>query len=147
MPKLMYISTTSHTKGIYATSIVQCAAACKWLCKNYASGSGLVDAFLAGLVDACVNLPRDAAPTLGKSSCRELQRTPGDVRPFTKATPRKINHCGKKRARSRILTDTPVKNGLEAGASKVKRTTSRKVARTLVPKKEVKAAKRQKDTE
>ena len=50
-----------------------------------------------------------------------------------------------------ILTDTPVKNAVEAEAaqwqSKVKRTTSRKVARTLVPKKEVKSAKRQKDTE
>ena len=70
MPKLMYIST-SHTKGIYGTAIVQCAAACKWL----QSGSGLVD---AGLVDACVIQPRDA-PTLVKSSCRELQGTPGDV--------------------------------------------------------------------
>ena len=68
MPKLMYIST-SHTKGIYGTAIVQCAAACKWL----QSGSGQVD---AGLVDACVNQPRDA-PTLVKSSCRELQGTPG----------------------------------------------------------------------
>ena len=50
-----------------------------------------------------------------------------------------------------ILTDTPVKNALEAGAAKrqakVKRTTSRKVARTLIPKKEVKSDKRQKDTE
>ena len=55
MPKLMYISTI-HTKGIYGTAIVQCAAACKWL----QSGSGLVD---AGLVDACVNQPRDE-PTL-----------------------------------------------------------------------------------
>ena len=36
---------------------------------------------------------------------------------------------------------------LEAEASKVKRTTSRKVARTLIPKKEMKPAKRQKDTE
>ena len=70
MPKLMYIST-SHTKGIYGTPIVQCAAACKWL----QSGSGLVD---AGLVDACVNQPRDE-PILVKSSCRELQGTPGDV--------------------------------------------------------------------
>ena len=85
MPKLMYIRT-SHTKGIYDTAIVQCAAAWKWL--QY--GSGLVDAFLTGMVDACVNLSRDA-PTLGESSCRELQRTPGDVRPFTKATPRKTN--------------------------------------------------------
>ena len=70
MPKLMYISTI-HTKGIYGTAIVQCAAACKWL----QSGSGQVD---AGLVDACVNQPRDE-PTLVKSSCRELQGTPGDV--------------------------------------------------------------------
>ena len=46
-----------------------------------------------------------------------------------------------------ILTDTPVKNAPEAEAAKVKRTTSRKVARTLVPKKEVKPVKRQKDTE
>ena len=46
-----------------------------------------------------------------------------------------------------ILTDTTVKNALEAEATKVKRTTSRKVARTLVPKKEVKPAERQKDTE
>ena len=38
------------------------------------------------------------------------------------------------------LTDTPVKNALEAEAAKVKRTTSRKVARTLVPKKDVKSA-------
>ena len=41
----------------------------------------------------------------------------------------------------------PVKNALEAEAAKVKRTTDRKVARTLVPTKEVKSAKRQKDTE
>ena len=41
----------------------------------------------------------------------------------------------------------PVKNAIEAEAAKVKRTTSRKVARTLVPKKEVKPAERQKDTE
>ena len=128
----MYIST-SHTKGISATAIVQCAAVCKWL----QSGSGLVDAFLTGLVDTCVNLPRDA-PILGKSSCRELQRTPGDVRPFTKATPRKTNQRGKKRGRSIILTDTSVKNALEAEATKVERTTSRKIARTLVPKREVK---------
>ena len=46
-----------------------------------------------------------------------------------------------------ILTDTPVKNALEAEASKVKITTSRKVARTLVSKKDVKPAERQKDTE
>ena len=65
MPKIMYIRT-SHTKGIYGTAIVQCAAVCKWL----QSGSGLVD--------ACVNQPRDE-PTLVKSSCRELQGTPGDV--------------------------------------------------------------------
>ena len=70
MPKLMYISII-HTKGIYGTAIVQCAAACKWL----QSGSGLVD---AGLVDACVNQPRDE-PTLVKSSCRELQGAPGDA--------------------------------------------------------------------
>ena len=36
---------------------------------------------------------------------------------------------------------------LEAEAAKVKRTTIRKVARTLVPKKELTSAKRQKDTE
>ena len=36
-------------------------------------GSGLIDAFLTGLVDACVYLPRDAT-TLGESSCRELPR-------------------------------------------------------------------------
>ena len=80
---------------------MQCAAACKWL--QY--GSGLVDAFLTGMVDACVNLSRDA-PTLGESSCRELQGTPGDVRPFTKATPRKTNQRGTKRGRSMILTET-----------------------------------------
>ena len=55
MPKLIYMST-SYNKVINATTIVQCAAACKWL----QPGSGLVDAFLTGLVDACVNLPRDA---------------------------------------------------------------------------------------
>ena len=81
MPKLIYMSTM-YNKGIYATTIVQCAAACKWL----QPGSGLVDTFLTGLVDACVNMPRDT-PTLGESSCRELQRTPEDVHPFTKATP------------------------------------------------------------
>ena len=43
-----------------------------------------------------------------------------------------------------ILTDTPVKNALEAEAAKVKITTSRKVVRTLVPKKEMKPAERQK---
>ncbi len=50
-----------------------------------------------------------------------------------------------------ILTDTPVKNALEAEAAKrktkVKGPTSRKVARTLAPKKQVKAAKRPKATE
>ena len=75
LPKLMLIST-SHTKGIFATAIVQCAAACKCL----QSGTGLVDAFLTGLVDAW-----------GKSSCRELQCTPGDVHPFTKARAKQIN--------------------------------------------------------
>ena len=70
MPKLMYIST-SYNKGISATTTVQCAATCKWL----QPGSGQVDAFLTGLVDACVNQPRDA-PTLGESSCRELPHTP-----------------------------------------------------------------------
>ena len=121
---------------------MQCAAACKWL----QPGSGLVDAFLTALVDAWVNQPRDA-PTLVESSCHELPRTPGDVRSFTKTTPRKTNQRGKKRSRSMILTDTPVNNDLEAEAAKVKRTTSRKVARTLVPKKELESAKRQKVTE
>ena len=64
MSKLMYI-ITSYNKGISARTTVQYAADCKWL----QPGSGQVDAFLTGLVDACVNLPRDA-PTLGKSSCR-----------------------------------------------------------------------------
>ena len=91
MPKLMYIST-SNNKGISATTIVQCAAVWKWL----QPGSGLVDAFLTGQVDACVNLPRDA-PALGESSCRELPRTPGDVRPFSKASKRKTPQPGKKR--------------------------------------------------
>ena len=48
-------------------------------------------------------------------------------------------------------TDTTAKNALEAEAAqrqaKVKIITSRKVARTLIPKKEVKSAKRQKGTE
>ena len=67
--------------------------------------------------------------------------------PFTKATPRKTNQRGKKGSRSMILTDTPVKDDLDAEAAKVKRTTDHAVARTLVPKKELKSAKRQKDTE
>ena len=67
--------------------------------------------------------------------------------PFSKATPRKTNGRGKKRSRSMILTDTHVINVLEAEAAKVKRTTGRKVARTLVPKKELESAERQKDTE
>ena len=67
--------------------------------------------------------------------------------PFTKATPRKTNQRGKKRSRSMILTDTPVHNDLDAEAAEVKRTTGRKVTRTLVPKKELKSAKRQNDTE
>ena len=46
-----------------------------------------------------------------------------------------------------ILTDIPVKTALEAKAATMNKTTSRKVARTLVPKKEVKSAKRQKATE
>ena len=91
------------------------------------------------------------APTLGESPCRKQPRTPEDVRPFTKALPRKTNQRGKKRGRSMILTDTPVKNALEAEAAKrktkVKGPTSRKVARTLAPKKQVKAAKRPKATE
>ena len=52
------------------------------------------------------------APTLGESPCRKQPRTPEDVRPFTKAPPRKTNQRGKKRGRSMILTDTPVKNAL-----------------------------------
>ena len=91
------------------------------------------------------------APTLGESPCRKQPRTPEDVRSFTKAPPRKTNQRGKKRGRSMILTDTPVKNALEAEAAKrktkVKGPTSRKVARTLAPKKQVKAAKRPKATE
>ena len=91
------------------------------------------------------------APTLGESPCRKQPRTPEDVRPFTKAPPRKTNQRGKKRGRSMILTDTPVKNALEAEAAKrktkVKGPTSRKVVRTLAPKKQVKAAKRPKATE
>ena len=46
-----------------------------------------------------------------------------------------------------ILTDTPVKTAFEAEAAKINKTTSRNVATTLVPKKEMKSAKRQKDTE
>ena len=91
------------------------------------------------------------APTLGESPCRKQPRTPEDVRPFTKAPPRKTNQRGKKRGRSMILTDTPVKNALEAEAAKrktkVKGPTSRKVARTLAPKKQMKAAKGPKATE
>ena len=91
------------------------------------------------------------APALGELPCRKQPRTPEDVRPFTKAPPRKTNQRGKKRGRSMILTDTPVKNALEAEAAKrktkVKGPTSRKVARTLAPKKQVKAAKRPKATE
>ena len=141
MPKLIYMRTM-YNKGIYATTIVQCAAACKWL----QPGSGLVDPFLTGLVDACVNLPRDT-PTLGESSCRELQHTPEDVRPFTKATPAQNKSTCQIQGRSMILTDTPVKTALEAEAAKISKTTSRKVATPLVPKKEVKSAKRQKYTE
>ena len=43
------------------------------------------------------------APTLGESPCRKQPRTPEDVRPFTKAPPRKTNQRGKKRGRSMIL--------------------------------------------
>ena len=86
-----------------------------------------------------------------ESSCRELPRTPEYVPPFTKATPRKTNQRGKNRVRSTILTDTPAIKAaaLEAETAKMNKTTSRngKVARTFVPKKEVKSAKRQKDTE
>ena len=93
----------------------------------------------------------DAAGVRDESPCRKQPRTPEDVRPFTKAPPRKTNQRGKKRGRSMILTDTPVKNALEAEAAKrktkVKGPTSRKVARTLAPKKQVKAAKRPKATE
>ena len=69
------------------------------------------------------------------------------MRPFTKATPRKTNQRGKKRSRSMILTDIPVINASERKQAKVKRTTGRIVARTFVLKKELKSAKRQKDTE
>ena len=46
-----------------------------------------------------------------------------------------------------ILTDTHVINAFEAEAAKAKWTTGCTVARTFVPKKELKWAKRQKDTE
>ena len=42
-------------------------------------------------------------------------------------------------------TDTHVINALEAEAAKVKRTTCCTVARTFIPKKKLKSAKRQKD--
>ena len=138
MPKLMYMST-SYNKGIYATIIVQCAAACKWL----QPGSGLFDAFLTGQVDACVNLPR-YAPTLGEYSCRELPRTPEDVRPFTKATPAQNKSTWQKPRPFKILTHTPLKTALEAETAKIHKT---KVATTLVPMEEGKSAKRQQDTE
>ena len=134
MPKRMHIST-SYNKGISSTAIVQCAAACKWL----QPGSGLVDAFLTG---------RQPAQRRAYNWRIVMSRTTAHtVSPFTKATPRKINQRGKKRSRSMILTDTPVNNDLDAVAAKVKRTTGRKVARTFVPKKELKSGKIQKDTE
>ena len=46
-----------------------------------------------------------------------------------------------------ILTDTAVISAFEAEHPKVKRTTGCTMARTLVPKKELKSAKRQKDTD
>ena len=72
-----------------------------------------------------------------RKTCILLRRQP----------PRKTNQRGKNQGRSMILTDTPVKTALEAEAAKISKTTSRKVATTLVPKKEVESAKRQKYTE
>ena len=62
-------------------------------------------------------------------------------------TPSKTNQRGKNRGRSMILTDIPVKTAHEAEAATMNKTTSCKVARTLVSKKEVKSAKRQIDKE
>ena len=58
---VLYIST-SYNKGISATTTVQCAATCKWL----QPGSGQVDAFLTGLVDACAR----------RKTCVRLRRQP-----------------------------------------------------------------------
>ncbi|XP_069685007.1 uncharacterized protein [Periplaneta americana] len=38
--------------------------------------------------------------------------SPEDVRPYPKAAPRKISHTGRKKTKSAILTDTPVKEAL-----------------------------------
>ena len=135
MPKRMYISTR-YNKGISSPTIVQCTVACKWL----QPGSGQVDAFLTGLVDACVNLPRDA-PNLGESSCRELPRTPGSV---YEGNPAQNKSTWQKAKPFNDPNQHPCYS-IDSDAAKVTRTTGRKVARTLVPKKELKSAKRQKD--
>ena len=44
--------------------------------------------------------------------------TPEDVRPFTKAAPRKATYVGRKIGRSRVLTDTPEKAEIEANYAK-----------------------------
>ena len=69
---LMYIST-SRNKGIYATAIVQCAAAYKCL----QPGSGLVDAFLTGLVTHAPTFPETRLRLANRhvANCRAHRET------------------------------------------------------------------------
>ena len=70
-------------------------------------------------------------PCYAKYSCTSLSPipstsgyvqalTPEDMRPFTKAAPRKATYVGRKRGRSRVLTDTAEKAEIEANYAKRK---------------------------
>ena len=47
------------------------------------------------------------------AGCSGVSFVPTDLRPFPKAPPRKVRKSGRKRRKSAILTDTPVKESLE----------------------------------
>lgn len=55
------------------------------------------------------------SPQFMPSNSQTLTLSPADVRPFPKAEPRKlvINKKGRKKAKTRILTDTPEKEEIE----------------------------------
>ena len=61
-------------------------------------------------------------------------KTPEQIRPFPKALPRKNNSSGKKRATSRVLTDTPVKESLQRDLlerAEKKKPTAKETLKTL----------------
>jgi len=68
------------------------------------------------------------------SSAKSPHTTPEELRPFPKAAARKSITGGRKRARTLILTDTPVKNSLEAELAAIQEKKCRRTAKVPVKK-------------